>query len=66
MTTNADPLDHEIERLREAVAAERERCAKICETNAVYYAGSSPMGLVPNKLGDPIGHLFAASIRNDK
>jgi hypothetical protein len=47
-----------------AIVAERERCAKICETSAIYYAGGSPMGLVPNKLGDPVGHLFAAAIRN--
>ena len=47
-----------------AVAAERERCAKICETHAVYYVGMGPTKLVPSKSGEPIGLLFAAAIRN--
>lgn len=45
---------------REAVI---EECAKLCETNAVVYRGTEPCKLLPSASGEPIGILFAASIR---
>jgi hypothetical protein len=53
-----------IDKLQAALAAERERCARICEMHTIYYAGTTPMKLMPSVSGDPIGHLFAAAIRS--
>ena len=49
-------------RIERAVAAERERCAKICETSSIYYRGTEPVRLVAGR-GEPIGKLYANSIR---
>lgn len=49
--------------IAQAIAAERERCALICETNAVFYRGTEPIALVASKTGEPIGHVFARAIR---
>lgn len=58
-------IDIALEMVLEARQEERERCAKLCETHAVYYRGTEPIKLVPSKTGEPIGKVFAAAIRAD-
>jgi hypothetical protein len=50
--------------LNALLKGERERCAKICETHAVYYVGTEPVKLIPGSFGEPIGKLFAKAIRD--
>ena len=52
----------EIERLRAALAAERERCAKVIDANTICWTNGGSM-ILPRTEGDRFGLEYAAAIR---